>query len=184
GIFDQGRYFDVVLEYAKREPEDLLIRISISNRGPEAATIQVLPTLWFRNTWSWGRDPRRPSIVAGTPSPPTPLPQGERSQTNLPSPPRGEGVGVRGSTLLAKHWQLGEYILYCSGADELLFTENETNSERLFRAPSPTPYVKDAFHAYVVNGKREAVNPARTGTKAAARYSRTIEAGQTITLNL
>ena len=87
-------------------------------------------------------------------------------------------------TLVAKHWELGEYTLYCSGADELLFTENETNTERLFGVPSPTPYVKDAFHAYVVNGKREAVNPAATGTKAAARYSRTIDAGETIHFDL
>ena len=87
-------------------------------------------------------------------------------------------------TLVAKHWELGEYILHCSGADELLFTENETNTERLYGVPSPTPYVKDAFHAYVVNGKREAVNPAATGTKAAVRYRRTIGAGETIHFDL
>ena len=149
GIFDEGRYFDVVVEYAKLDAEDILIRISISNRGPEAAPIHVLPTLWFRNTWSWGRDDRRPSIAAGV----------------GPRHPKS-----RVSTLIARHWELGEYILYCSDADELLFTENETNNARLFGVPSPTPYVKDAFHAYVVHGKREAVNPAATGTKAAARY--------------
>jgi Glycosyl hydrolase family 63 C-terminal domain len=160
GVFDQGRYFDVVVEYAKAEPEDLLIRISISNRGPEAAPIDVLPMLWFRNTWSWGRDDRRPSISAAvSPSQQTP-------------------------SLVAKHWELGEYTMYCSGADALLFTENETNNERLYGVPSPTPYVKDAFHAYVVNGKREAVNPAATGTKAAARYNRTIGAGETINFDL
>jgi Glycosyl hydrolase family 63 C-terminal domain len=160
GVFDQGRYFDVVVEYAKAEPEDLLIRISITNRGPEAAPIDVLPMLWFRNTWSWGRDDRRPSISAAvSPSQQTP-------------------------SLVAKHWELGEYTMYCSGADALLFTENETNNERLYGVPSPTPYVKDAFHAYVVNGKREAVNPAATGTKAAARYNRTIGAGETINFDL
>ena len=90
----------------------------------------------------------------------------------------------RVSTLIARHWELGEYILYCSDADELLFTENETNNERLYGVPSPTPYVKDAFHAYVVHGKREAVNPAATGTKAAAWYSRTVGAGETLTLDL
>ena len=163
GIFDQGRYFDIVVEYAKAEPEDLLIRISISNRGPEAALINVLPTLWFRNTWSWGRDDRRPSISSAANA-------GQQKSQLL--------------TLVAKHWELGEYILHCSGADELLFTENETNTERLFGVPSPTPYVKDAFHAYVVNGKREAVNPAATGTKAAVRYRRTIGAGETINLDL
>ena len=159
GIFDEGRYFDVVVEYAKASAEDLLIRISISNHGPQASPIQVLPTLWFRNTWRWGRDPRRPSIVQ-----------------------LAKGLGV--STLAARHWQLGQYALYCSGADELLFTENETNNERLFGVPSPTPYVKDAFHAYVVNSRREAVNPAATGTKAAALYSRNVGSGQTITLDL
>jgi len=127
GIFDQGRYFDVVVEYAKAEPQDLLIRICITNRGPEAAPIDVLPMLWFRNTWSWGRDDRRPSISAAvSPSQQTP-------------------------SLVAKHWELGEYTMYCSGADALLFTESETNNERLYGVPSPTPYVKDAFHAYVVN---------------------------------
>ena len=162
GIFDQGRYFDVVVEYAKAEPEDLLIRITISNRGPEAAPVHVLPTLWFRNTWSWGRDDRRPSISAANAG---------QQKSQLP-------------TLVAKHWELGEYRLYCSGADDLLFTENETNNERLYGVPSPTPYVKDAFHAYVVKGKREAVNPAATGTKAAARYNRTIGVGETINFDL
>jgi hypothetical protein len=140
----------------------LLIRITTSNRGPEAAPVHVLPTLWFRNTWSWGRDDRRPSISAANAG---------QQKSRLP-------------TMVAKHWELGEYGLYCSGADDLLFTENETNNERLYGVPSPTPYVKDAFHAYVVNGKREAVNPAATGTKAAARYSRTIDAGETINFDL
>ena len=161
GIFDGSRYFDVEVEYGKIAAEDLLVRISISNRGPEAAPLQVLPTLWFRNSWSWGRDDRRPSIAAAD----TPT----------------------GSTLrraIARHWELGEYVLYCAGADELLFTENQTNNERIYGVPSPSPYVKDAFHEYVVHGKREAVNPAATGTKAAARYVRSIDAGKTITLDL
>ena len=140
GIFDEGRYFDVVVEYAKAEPEDLLIRISISNRGPEAADIHILPTLWFRNTWIWGRDERRPSITQGVTE---------------------QSVGQ----LLARHWELGDYVLYCSGADELLFTENETNTERLYGMPSGHPYVKDAFHAYVVDGKHDAVNPAQPAQK-------------------
>jgi hypothetical protein len=163
GIFDQGRYFDVVVEYGKGAPEDLLIHIAVSNRGPEAAPIHVLPTLWFRNTWSWGRDDRRPSIA------------------------RQIGAGAKqGSvrTLLARHWQLGDYALYCAAADELLFTENETNTLRLYGAPSPVPYYKDAFHAYVVESNTEAVNPAATGTKAAAHYTRTIDPGETVTIEL
>ena len=160
GIFDQNRYFDVVVEYAKVEPEDLLIRIHIINRGPKAAPIHLLPTLWFRNTWSWGRDPRRPSI------------------TSLPA---GHG---KLKALIAKHWQLGDYILYCDGADELLFTENETNAERLYGVPPPAPYVKDAFHDFVVNGRHEAVNPFAIGTKAAAHYTRTVNAGETVTYDL
>jgi len=163
GIFDEGRYFDVEVEYAKVQPEDLLIRISVSNRGPEAAELHVLPTLWFRNTWSWGRDDRRPALTEG---------ETERFTDRTVT------------TIAGKHWELGDYILYCSGADELLFTENETNTERLYGGPSPTPYVKDAFHAYLIEGEREAVNPAGTGTKAAALYTRTVQPGETVTLNL
>jgi mannosylglycerate hydrolase MGH1-like protein len=163
GLFDQGRYFDVFVEYAKRGAEDLLIRISVINRGPEAAPIRVMPTLWFRNTWTWGRDDRRPSIALG--------------------PATGQAES-RARVLVARHWQLGEYLLCCPGADEMLFTENETNVERLYGAPSPTPYVKDAFHAYVVNGTLDAVNPVATGTKAAALYARTIGPGETVTFDL
>src|SRR5262245_26339424 len=123
GVFDQSRYFDVMVEYAKAAAEDLLIRVSVTNRGPEAAAIEVLPTLWFRNTWQWGRDSRRPSIAA--------MPNGRR----------------KWSAMIAKHWQLGEYALCCSAADELLFTENETNSKKLFGSKSTTQFVKDAFHS-------------------------------------
>jgi hypothetical protein len=163
GVFDQDRYFDVLVEYAKREPEDILIGVHITNRGPGAAPICVVPTLWFRNTWSWGRDSRRPSIVAG---------------------PEQSGQEPTVSTLLARHWQLGEYILYCTGADELLFTENETNSQRMFGTTPPTPYVKDAFHDYIVGGNEKSINTARTGSKAAARYNRKVEPGQTVALQL
>jgi hypothetical protein len=159
-IFDDRRYFDVEVEYAKQDADDLVVRLTVSNRGPHAAPIHVLPTLWFRNTWSWGRDDRRPSITA----------------------PTQAAKQIR--SLVASHWQLGTYVLSCADADELLFTENETNTERLYGVPSPTPYVKDAFHAYLVEGRREAVNPEATGTKAAARYSRTVGAGETITLRL
>ncbi len=163
GIFDQGRYFDVVVEYAKVAPEDILIRINIANRGPEAAPLHVLPTLWFRNTWTWGRDDSHPSLSAWT--------------ATRYKDPRLQGVH-------AQHWELGEYLLYVANVDELLFTENDTNNERIFGVPSRTPYVKDAFHSYLIAGNTHAVNPARTGTKAAAHYSLRVPAGETISLHL
>jgi hypothetical protein len=142
GIFDDDRYFDVFVEYAKSTPEDTLIQITIYNRGPESAEIHVLPTLWFRNTWSWG---------AEAPSKP-----------NLKSTARG--------VIEAIHPSLISYALQCEGNPELLFTENETNASRLWGQPNPTPFVKDAFHEYVVRGEQEAVNPEKSGTKAAAHY--------------
>jgi hypothetical protein len=140
GIFDDDRYFDVFVEYAKADPEDVLIKISVHNRGPEAAQIHLLPTLWFRNVWSWGDGDPRPSV----------------SQVD--------------NGMKASDPQLGDYTLQCEGATELLFTENESNASRLWSQPNPSPYVKDAFHEYVIAGKRDAVNPSRTGTKAAAHY--------------
>ena len=126
GIFDDDRYFDVFVEYAKEGPEDILVRITVHNRGPEAARLRVLPTLWFRNTWSWGEDERKPSL-------------------------REAGPGV----IQATHPELGEYWLHCDGAPELLFTENESNAQRLWGQPNASPYVKDAFHAYVIAGHSE-----------------------------
>ena len=161
GIFDQDRYFDVFLEYAKKDAEDILIKITVANRGPEAAKIDILPTLWFRNTWRWGRDSRVPFMTA----------QNSNAADGL-------------SAIAADHWALGNYELYCQDADELLFTENETNCERLFSSKSCSPFTKDAFHRYVVNGERGAVNPAKQGTKGAARYSRSIPAGGTVVLKL
>jgi hypothetical protein len=148
GIFDDDRYFDVFVEYAKAEPEDILVKVSVFNRGPEAAQIHVLPTLWYRNTWSPGEGEPRPTIQ-----------------------PNGGGA------IRATHTKLGEYTLQCEGATELLFTENETNNQRLWGQPNPSPYVKDAFHEYVVVGKRDAVNPSKTGTKAAAHYVLDVPAG-------
>ncbi len=159
GIFNEGRYFDIQVEYAKASAEDLLVRISVSNRGPEGAPIDLLPTLWFRNTWSWGRDPQRPSITAK----------------------KGKG-GV--DAVMARHETFGQYALWGKDADEALFTENETNKARLAGIHVPGAYVKDAFHDYVVTGRRDAVNPAATGTKAAFRYHRTVKAGETLTFNL
>ena len=163
GIFNQSRYFDVLVEYAKLGPEDLLIRLKITNRGPEPAPLHVLPTLWFRNTWAWSRDDRRPSLSLSDKIPP-------------------KDPKVR--SILANHWDLGEYLLYCSAADEFLFTENETNNQRLFGVPSRAPYVKDAFHYYLIAGNRQAINPAQLGTKAAADYYRQIPAGQTVSFQL
>jgi hypothetical protein len=155
GIFDEDRYFDVFVEYAKSDPEDTLIRITVHNRGPESSRIHVLPTLWFRNTWSWGEDETKPVMAQ-----------------------------IADNKIHASHPQLGDYTLHCDGAPELLFTENETNSSRLSGQPNPSPYVKDAFHNYVISGARDAVNPARKGTKAAAHYIVDVPAGGSTILRL
>ncbi len=157
GIFDDDRYFDVFVEYAKDGPDDILIRITVHNRGPEAARLRVLPTLWFRNTWSWGEEDPKPLLRQSAP-------------------------GV----IAASHHELGEYWLACDGAPELLFTENESNAGRLWGQPNPSPYVKDAFHNYVIAGEAGAVNPAHVGTKAAAHYQLEVPGGgsQTVRLRL
>jgi hypothetical protein len=159
GIFNGDRYFDVFVEYAKQTPEDILIQISVSNRGPEPATLHVLPTLWFRNTWTWWPDTSKPSLKQIT------------SKNGRP-------------TVNASHSQLGERYLYCEADVPLLFTENETNNERLFGTPNASPYVKDGINNCVVQGMQKAVNPEHTGTKAAALHRVTIEAGQTATIRL
>jgi len=155
GVFDENRYFDVFVEYAKADAEDVLVRVTAHNRGPEAARLRVLPTLWFRNTWSWGLDDRKPMV-------------------------REAGPGVIEST----HHELGTCWLYCDGAPEMLFTENESNTQRLWGHPGPSPYVKDAFHARVVEGRADAVNPAHTGTKAAAHYTLEVPAGGSQSIGL
>lgn len=155
GIFDEDRYFDVFVEYAKADPEDTLIRISVHNRGPEAAPIHILPTLWFRNTWSWEHDSAKP--VMGQ---------------------------VDGNKIYASHNSLGSYTLQCEGASELLFTENESNALRLWNQPNSSSYVKDAFHRYVISGEMAAVNPAKTGTKAAAHYVLNVPAGKSEVVRL
>ncbi len=161
GVFDEDRYFDVFVEYAKAASNDILIKISVINRGPDAAPIHVLPTLWFRNTWSWGRAPDEPRPLLSR------APMIER-------PP----------TLHAQHPGLGEYWLFCEGAEQLLFTENETNNARLYGSALINPYVKDAFHEYLIAGNPAAVNPAEQGTKAAARYVKTVQPGATIVIRL
>jgi hypothetical protein len=155
GLFDQNRYFDVFVEYAKASPDDVLVRISVHNRGPEAARLRVLPTLWFRNTWSWNGDDWKPSLRK-----------------------------VRPGAIEASHPELGNYILVCDGEPDLLFTENETNTERLWRSASAAPYVKDAFHNYLIAGRADAVNPAHFGTKAAAHYILDVPGGGSRTLRV
>ncbi|HQR67035.1 MAG TPA: glucosidase, partial [Thermoanaerobaculia bacterium] len=155
GAFEGSRYFDVFVEYAKEGPEDLLVKVSVHNRGPEAARLDLLPTLWFRNTWSWEASVQKPSL-------------------------RETGPG----RVEANHPELGAYTLACEGSPELLFTENESNVERLWGGPNPTPWVKDAFHRCVVGGEAGAVNPAKTGTKAAARYVLDVPAGGSAAVRL
>ena len=159
GIFDGNRYFDVFVEYAKAGPEDILIRISIANRGAAAATLDVLPTLWFRNTWAWGLDARHPRLDAGEPS---------------------HGAAA----IHATHFDMTDRVLFCDGSPDLLFTENETNGKRLFGVENRTRWVKDGINDYVVNGATQAVNPDRRGTKAAARYRLHVEGGETATIKL
>ncbi len=154
GVFEDDRYFDVFVEYAKPEPEDVLICITVYNRGREAAEIHLLPTLWFRNTWSW---------QAGTPKP---------------------ALRLEGRSIRASHPGLGDYTLDCEGAPELLFTENESNARKLWNQPNPSPYVKDAFHEYLVSGKQEAVNPVPVGTKAAAHYTLSVAPGKSKAVRL
>jgi len=148
GIFDTDRYFDVFVEYAKGDPEDILIKVTVHNRGPEAAQLELLPTLWFRNTWSWEKDVAKPSL---------------------------RQVGE--SSIRASQPELGNWTLDCEGNPELLFTENESNCGRLWGQPSPSPYVKDAFHEYLISSREDAVNPDKVGTKAAAHYSLEVPAG-------
>ena len=163
GVFEGDRYFDVFAEYAKAEADDILVRITVVNRGPEPAPLHVLPTLWFRNTWSWGRD----------------------GEGYWPKPVlRASGPG----RIEAEHASLGRYTLDAELPPDvtahLLFTENESNGARLFGVPDPQPYVKDAFHRYVIQGDHEAVNPAATGTKAAVHYALMLQPGESRTLSL
>ncbi len=202
GIFADNRYFDIFVEYAKAAPEDILIRIRAVNRGTQPAILHLLPTLWFRNTWSWGIDDRKPVLRHGNANPPVdtygaqfialagsgdadPIqPVGALSEARFnPFAPAGGGAHTI-QIIEAQHPILGDYTLNCEAADDLLFTNNDTNMQRLFGAPNATPYVKDAFHEYLVPGNHQAINPARTGTKAAALYTRTIAAGATVTLRL
>jgi hypothetical protein len=157
GVFDENRYFDVVVEYAKAGPEDILIEITVNNRGPEPATLHVLPTIWFRNTWSWGADVPKPSLKQ-----------------------------IEGGSVAASHADLGERFFHADGAPSWLFTENETNTARLVNVPNRSPYVKDGINNYFVHRQRNAVNPEKTGTKAVAHYELTVgaRASQVVRLRL
>jgi hypothetical protein len=153
GVFDEDRYFDVFVEYAKASPEDLLIQITIYNRGPEPALLHVLPTLWFRNQWSWHGNTDRPVLqqIAGDPTL---------------------------SVVQAADAKLGERYFYCEGDVPLLFTENETNTQRIFGVPNRTPYVKDSINNYIVHGQRDVVNLEKKGTKVAAHYRVSVNPGE------
>lgn len=140
GIFDDNRYFDVFTEYAKSSPEDLFIRFTVINRGPDVASLHLLPTLWFRNTWQWEKDAPKPHLKL-----------------------------ARKGLIEASHPDLGNYWLYCND-DQVLFTENETNLERIFQTPNPSPYVKDSINDYLVHGKKDGVNSSNQGTKASCVY--------------
>jgi hypothetical protein len=159
GIFNGDRYFDVFVEYAKASATDILIQIGICNRGPDEAVVHVLPTLWFRNIWAWWPDEPKPSLK--------------------------DAAGKNGAAAIgATDAQLGDYFLHCEGNARLLFTENETNNERLFGTSNSTPYVKDGINDYVVAGREDAVNPNHTGTKAAAHYQLRVGAGATAVIRL
>lgn len=155
GLFDEGRYFDVFIEYAKGNPNDILIKVSVVNRGSDKAPISVLPTLWFRNTWSWGNDDYRPLMTAA----------GKNS-------------------IRLHHQKMGDYFFYTEGQSDLLFCENDTNMRRFAGKKLPFAFAKDGINDYLVNRRRGVVNKKQTGTKAAAHYNINVEPGETITLKM
>src|ERR1035438_15185 len=159
GVFSENKYFDVFVEYAKCGVEDILLQITAINRGPSSAPLHLLPSLWFRNTWSWGKDLRRPLV------------------TKAPDIP-----GALCAEL--SHWQYGKRWLLAAGKPQLLFTENETNAQAVFNSRNRTPYVKDAFHQYLIRGNKAAVNPDLRGTKMAALYSVTLGPGEAAVFKL
>jgi hypothetical protein len=158
GIFDENRYFDVFVEYAKGGPDDILIRLEAFNRGPEPAELHLLPTLWFRNTWSWGLDERKPRLR--------------------------QDVSAEVAAVKLDHYYYGSRWLYCEGSPQLLFTENETNKSKLFNAENDSPYVKDGINDYIVHGVKTAVNPEPAGTKTSAHYAASVLPGKSFTIRL
>ncbi len=155
GVFNEDRYFDVFVEYAKADWDDICVRITVANRGPQTAELHLLPTLWLRNTWSWAGKPK-PALAFDNTT----------------------------GTILARESEIGDYRLYFADGGTPLFTENETNSELLFGAKNASPYVKDAFHRYVVNGETAAVNPELKGTKAAVQYKFTVPSAGEVSIKL
>lgn len=158
GVFDNDRYFDVFVEYAKARTADILIKISVCNRGPDPAAIHVLPTIWFRNTWVWWPELPKPAL-------------------------RADAIGDA-AVVAALHHELARMYLQCDGAPPLLFTDNDTNNERLFGGRNTNLYVKDGINDFVIARQFHAVNPERTGTKAAAHYQLDVAPGQTATIRL
>src|SRR5262249_40535281 len=158
GVFENNRYFDIFVEYAKGGVEDLLVRITAANRGPEMAELDLLPTLWFRNTWSWNGEETKPELH-------------KMAATLL-------------TTVETNHHVLGRRYLYCEGSPELLFTENESNNLRLFGNPNSSPWVKDGINDYIVHNVQQAVNPAQVGTKVAAHYPFALGPGESATIRL
>jgi hypothetical protein len=159
GVFEENRYFDIVADYAKAAPDDLLIRITLTNRGPDPAPLHLLPTLWCRNTWAWEPGAVRPRL----------------------------GLAAAGgkACILVEHAELGQsYRLYCDGDPGLLFTENDTNLQLLHGVENPTAFVKDGIHEYVVHGQIGAVNPAQEGTKTAAHYRMVLGPGESTIVRL
>jgi hypothetical protein len=158
GVFDEDRYFDVFIEYAKAGPEDILIRIEAINRGPDPAPLHLLPTIWFRNTWAWGMDERKPKLRPDV---------------------SGEVAAIK-----LDHYYYGSRWLYCEGTPNLLFSENETNNQRVFNAENNTSYVKDGINDFIIHGVKTAVNPDAYGTKSAAHYASTVSPGASMILRL
>jgi hypothetical protein len=172
GVFDESRYWDVSIEYAKASPEDVVVRIEAHNRGPDEAELHLIPQLWFRNTWSWTpAGDVEPLIVPG--------PETEGASVLLADDSPGKPP-----TNLNFRYQLDERYLYGPCDAELLFTDNETNAERLYGTPSRSSYTKDAFHRYVVDGEAQSVNPERRGTKAGLHYRRLVPGGGSVVLRL
>jgi|HubBroStandDraft_6_1064221.scaffolds.fasta_scaffold00488_18 hypothetical protein len=163
GVFDEDRYFDVFVEYAKADVEDILIKITVTNRGPEAANLRVLPTIWFRNTWSCGNRTRRPRLHQARPA---------------PNPVIELNVPQLDQTQSDHRW------LHCEGSPELLFTENETNAKRLFGAENCSPFVKDGINNNIVHGAKAAVNREQVGSKAAAHYKLSLDSGETVVIRM
>ncbi|HEY4149951.1 MAG TPA: glucosidase, partial [Chitinophagaceae bacterium] len=155
GIFNDNRYFDVFVEYAKADAEDMLIKITVYNRGPEDASLHVMPTIWFRNTWAWGYDGYKPHMTSSN-----------------------------DGGILIDHRKLGIYKLHLENQPQLMFCENETNIQRLYNAPNTTAFCKDGINDYLVHGNQQAINSVSFGTKAAVNYDLTIKSGQSATIRL